>query len=158
MKKGTWHKTHFFIERVISQLRKEGHWNSTICILEIHAYDSIIITMCIYNYLPNLEMFTCMLNSHIEIGQSELEILTCCFRCPVLQMRLVNLLFFSSQGFIMFIPNPKHQWLPWDSFFVDPGKDDPGSTFCVKERLFLGAVFLAADLIRPTTIKSCYSL
>ena len=38
--------------------------------------------------------------------------------------------FFASQGFILSIPNPKHQQLPWDSFFVDPGKDDPGSTFC----------------------------
>ena len=68
-------------------------------------------------------------------------------------MRLVNLLFFSSQGFIMFIPNPKHQWLPWDSFFVDPGKDDPGSTFCVKERLFLGAVFLALTLYAPLQLR-----
>ena len=40
VKKGTWHKTHFFLERVISQLRKEGHWN--ICILQI------IGAFCIY--------------------------------------------------------------------------------------------------------------
>ena len=26
-------------------------------------------------------------------------------------------------------PKPKHHWLLWDSFFVDLGKDDPGSTF-----------------------------
>ena len=46
--------------------------------------------------------------------------------------------FFASQGFILSIPNPKHQQLPWDSFFVDPGKDDPGSTFCEENRVIGG--------------------
>ena len=41
--------------------------------------------------------------------------------------------FFSSQGFIISIPNPKHQQLPWESYFMDPRKDDPGSTLFAQQ-------------------------
>jgi hypothetical protein len=69
------------------------------------------------------------------IGQSETEILyalnSANLGAYIFQGAWSTWSFFASQGFILSILNPKHQRLPWDSFFVDPGKDDQGSTFCV---------------------------
>ena len=54
------------------------------------------------------------------------------FRCPILQLRSRNLLFFASQGFIISIPNPKDQRLPWDNFCIDPINDKPSWTFLIQ--------------------------
>ena len=47
------------------------------------------------------------------------------FRCLVLQMSSVNLLFFASPVLIIPIPNPKHQRLGWSNFFMDLANDAP---------------------------------
>ena len=46
------------------------------------------------------------------------------FRCPILKIRSGKLLVFASLGFIMSIPNPKHQRLPWGNFLLDPTDDE----------------------------------
>ena len=40
---------------------------------------------------------------------------------------------FALLGFIISKPNPKHHGCPGIIFFVDPGKDYPGSTFCAPD-------------------------
>ena len=82
------------------------------------------------------------------IGQSESEILyvlkSATLGAYIFQGGRSTWSFFASQGFILSIPNPKHQRLPWDSFFVDPGKGDPGST---------QEIFLKKKVLNVTTIK-----
>ena len=53
------------------------------------------------------------------------------FRCLVLQMSSVNLLFFASPVLIIPILNPKHQRLSWSNFFMDLTNDKSSWTFCV---------------------------
>ena len=69
-----------------------------------------------------------------EIGQSELEILTCWNLLTLgasLSQEGRETFFFASQVFIILIPNPKHKWLSWNNFCMDLANDKPSWTFCV---------------------------